>query len=210
MELEELTVKELQEKLIEMGMPEDDVTAFRTKAPLIATIRTLQAKEVVETQTPAEKAAEGVIKRVATIEERPNPAEDRQVNRRFIEKANVMKRKLLEMPTVRILIPTEPSEKRGEVIWVYTQTGERMNDDEWNALPIDQKMATHQERIEGDVESVQLNGYRYIIPKGKYTPVPLQVAEVISNSQQQTLDAGKDMSLERIDPKTGRPMNEVL
>jgi len=46
-DLELLTVKELQAKLVELGMPEDDVQAFRTKAPLIASIKTLGAKEAI-------------------------------------------------------------------------------------------------------------------------------------------------------------------
>lgn len=224
-DLETLTVKQLQEKLVELGMPEDDVAAFRTKAPLIASIRTLEAKDAVADvptakatdEKEAKEIAEG--KKVASIEERPNPAEDREVNRKHLEKATVMKKKLLQQPTISILIPLEPTEKAGVVQWAWNKAGKWKNinvkerlltDAEWNALSLEDKMQTMQVHISGDIASTQLNGYKYFIAKGRYTPVPHQIAEVISKSQQQTLDAGSNISLDRIDPRTGKPYNEIL
>ena len=185
-ELETLTVKELQAKLKELGMPEDDVMAFRTKAPLIAAIKTLQAKDAV-VQEPEE------VKKVASIEEKPNPAEDREVNKRWKNKAEAMKARLLAQEKVSILIPLEAGLQAGVVEWRTDKNGEQ-----------------YQVHISGAIESVQLNGYKYFIPKGKYVQVPRQIAEVISKAQQQTLEAGADISLDRIDPKTGRPFSEVL
>lgn len=187
-DLETLTVKELRAKLVELGMPEDDVEAFRTKAPLIASIHTLMAKDVVN-----EDKEEGEVKRVKTLEETPKPAEERKVNENWKNKAEAMKARLLAQPTVSILIPLEPAEKKGVVEWRTDKSGEK-----------------YQVHLDGAIESVQLNGYKYFIPKGVYTPVPQQIAEVISRSQQQTLDAGSEISLDRIDPKTGRPFNEIL
>lgn len=186
-DLETLTVKDLQKKLIELGMPEDDVATFKTRAPLIASIKTLMTREIVS----EEKLEEA--KKVASIEEKPNPVEDRQVNKQWKSKAERMRERLLAQEKVSILIPLDPAEKAGVVEWRTGKDGKPF-----------------QVHLSGSVESVQLNGYKYFIPKGIYTPVPRQVAEVISTSQQQTLSAGSNISLDRIDPKTGRPFSEVL
>jgi hypothetical protein len=202
MELEKMTIKKLQEKLIELGMPEEDVMAFKSKAPLIASIKTIEAKEVVK-EEPEE------VKKVASIDERPNPSEDREVNRRWRDKAEKMKHHLLTQEQVSILIPLDPSEKAGVVAWKWEKGGQ-LTDEEWDGLTIEEKMKTHQVHISGGIESVQLNGYKYFMPKGKYVRVPRQVAEVISRAQQQTLEAGQNISIDRIDPNTGRPMSEIL
>lgn len=186
MELETLTVKELQAKLVTLGMPEEDAIKLTTKASIIATIKTLQAKDAVKPE-PEE------VKKVASIEETPNPVEDRQVNKRWLTKAQAMKAHLEKQEKVSILIPLDPTEKAGVVEWRTDANGQK-----------------YQYHVGGAIETVQLNGYKYFIPKGVYTPVPRQIAEVIARSQQQTLQAGSDVSLNRIDPKTGRPFNEVL
>ncbi len=193
MDLELLTVKELQAKLVELGMPEDDVQAFKTKAPLIATIKTMMAKEVVEVIDKQVEAIEGEVKKVASIEEKPNPAEDREVNKRWKDKAQKMKTHLDKQEKVSILIPTEPGEKAGVV-----------------DIRTDKEGNEYQVHVSGAIETVQLNGYKVMIPKGRYTLVPRQIAEVISKSQQQTLEAGSDIILDRIDPKTNRPYSESL
>jgi len=172
-----LTVKELQARLIELGMPKEDAETFKTKAPMIASIRSLEAKEEV--------------KKVASIEEKPSPSEDREVNKRWKSKAAAMRDRLALQPKVSILIPLAPTEKQGQV--------EVRTDKEGNE---------YQVHVSGAVESVQLNGYKYFIPKGRYTPVPQQIAEVISKSQQQTLNAGNDIKLDRI--KDGRPVRDSL
>ena len=199
-DLETLTVKELQEKLVQLGMPQEDVDAFRTKAPLISSIRALEAKSAVaETwEMNATKKEDGTveyseIKKVASIEEKPNPAEDREVNKRWKNKAEAMKANLLSQEKVSILIPLDAGSQAGVVEWRVGKNGE-----------------SYQVHISGAIESVQLNGYKYFIPKGRYVQVPRQIAEVISRSQQQTLEAGADISLDRIDPNTGRPFSEVL
>lgn len=189
-DLELLPLKELQDKLVELGMPADDVSAFKTKAPVIASIKTLMARKAVVASQPVESTE---VKKVATIEEKVNPTEEKAVNRHWKDKATKMKYHLEKQETVNILIPLEPGEKPGVVEWRTGKDGE-----------------TYQVAVSGAVDSVQLNGCKWFVPKGKYTPVPRQVAEVISKSQQQTLDAGSDKRLDRTDPQTGRPMNEIM
>ncbi len=179
--LEELTLKELQQKLIELGMSEEDANAFRTKAAAIATVSTLESKKEVD---------DG---KVASLEDKTSPAEDREVNKNWKNKAEKMRDRLLSQRKVSILIPLEPTERAGVVEWRKDKDG---ND--------------FQVHVSGAVESVQLNGYKYFIPKGVYTEVPQQIAEVISKSQKQTLEAGSNMLLDRIDPNTGRPLKEIL
>jgi len=186
MDLETMTVKELQDRLVELGMDSEEAEAFKTKASIVSTIKLMESKDAVD-------SSEVEVKKVATLEERPNPSEDREVNKNWKNKAEAMKARLLAQPTVSILIPLEAAEKAGVVEWRTDKNGER-----------------YQYHVSGAIESVQLNGYKYFIPKGRYTPVPQQVAEVISKSQQQTLEAGSNISLDRIDERTGRPLNEVL
>ena len=204
-ELETLTIKELQTKLIESGMPEEDAVSFKTKASAIATLRTMAAKEAVLVD-PIEVAE---TKKVASIQEKPNPSEDRLVNKNWKNKAERMKANLLAQERVSILIPTDPQDRQGVVTW-KNERGGVIDDATFFALPLEEKMRCYQVHVSGSIESVQLNGYKYFIPKGVYTPVPRQIAEVISRSQQQTLDAGKEYLVDRIDPKTGRPMSDVL
>jgi hypothetical protein len=185
-ELETLTVKELQDKLVSLGMPQEDVEAFKTKAPLIASIKTMMAKDAV--REPEEE-----VKKVATIEEPINPSEEKKVNKEWKSKAERMKAQLEAQEQVSILVPLADGERAGVVEWKVDKDGQR-----------------YQNHISGAVESVQLNGYKYLIAKGVYTRVPRQIAEVISKAQSQTLEAGKNISLDRTDPNTGRPMADSL
>ena len=107
-ELEQLTVKELKSKLVELGIPEAEAAHFLTKGQIIATIKTLMAKKEVVTEHEE-------VKRVASLEEKPNPIEDREINKAWKDKAKRMKEHLEAQEKVNILIPTEPGEKPGVV-----------------------------------------------------------------------------------------------
>ena len=191
MDYENLSLKELQDKLVEFGMPQEDVSAFKSKAPIISTLKAMSAQQAVLSEEIEEEAEEEA--KVATLEERPNPNEERETNRRWKTKAEKMKAILLAQPQVSILVPLDAGERVGKVEWREDARGDKF-----------------QVHISGNIETVQLNGYRYFIPKGVYTPVPQAIAEVIAQSQQQTLNAGSNISLNRIDPVTGRPFNEIL
>jgi hypothetical protein len=191
MDYENLSLKQLQEKLIEFGMTQEDVKNFKSKAPMISTIRAMTAQQEVLSEEIEEEAEEEA--KVASIEDRPNPNEERETNKRWKTKAEEMKSLLLLQPKVSILVPLDAGERSGVVEWREDKFGEQ-----------------YQVHISGAIESVQLNGYKYFIAKGVYTPVPQQIAEVIAQAQQQTLSAGSSISLNRIDPNTGRPLNEIL
>lgn len=191
MDYENFTIKQLQDKLVEFGMPEEDVASFKTKAPIISTLKAMSAQQAVLSEEIEAEAEED--EKVATLEERPNPNEERMVNKRWKTKAEKMKELLLSQPHVSILVPLDSGERVGKVEW-----REGKNQDKY------------QVHLSGNIETVQINGYKYFIPKGVYTPVPQQIAEVIADSQQQTLSAGSSISLNRIDPNTGRPLNEIM
>jgi len=195
-ELETLNISELRERLVGLGMSEKETNTFMTKSSIISTIKILESRKVISTlenmkedgKLPAEE-----VKRVETIEEKIDPSEERKVNKNWKSKAETMKAHLETQEQVSILVPLSEGEKAGVVEWRVGKDGEK-----------------YQFHVSGAVESVQLNGYKYFIAKGVYTRVPRQVAEVISRSQQQTLEAGSNISLDRMDPKTGRPIAESL
>lgn len=200
MNLEELTVAELKAKAVELGMPEEDVESFRTKAPLIATINTLQAKDAVKEKEE--------VKKVASLEEKPDPSEEREVNKQWKNKAERMKAHLLSQEFVSLMIPLEVDEKVGVVEWCDPVGRQASKNDpiipfnEWFKLPLEKKMDTYQRQISGDVIMPQLNGYKYMIPKGVYTRVPMQIFEVVNEANMEQIKATQHMNLDRLDPQT--------
>jgi hypothetical protein len=205
-ELETLTVKELKVRLVELGMPEEDADKFRTKAPMISVINTMLAKDVVVEVKSDEKE----VKKVASIQERPSPVEEKEVNKSWKTKAERMKQRLFEQEFVSMVTQLESGEKIGEVEWVDAKTKETISDEGWYNLPIEAKMRTYQRHISGAVLVPQLNGFKYMIPKGRYTKVPMQIFEVVNAANMEALKAIQHKNLDRIDPKTGRPMKESL
>lgn len=179
--VEEKTVKQLQADVVELGMPAEDAAALTTKAGLKAVINTLKAS-----------AAQKVVEPVKTIEEKPNPGEDRRVNKEFLTKAETMRQKLEAQPKVRFFLPLVGSEKPGVIrdIMVHGRK--------------------EQVVVSGAVEVVQLNGFKTFIPKGRFVEIPQQVADVLSESMMATQQAGADLLIDRVDPKTGRQVGEQL
>ena len=96
--LEELTLTQLKEKALTLGIPEGELKNFTVKAALISTIRAMQKTEPVKTLEPTEST-------------QVREADDR----RWETKVERMKKFLDEQPTVRVLIPLDGDEKPGEV-----------------------------------------------------------------------------------------------
>ena len=199
--MEEQTLKELKEELVELGMPEEDADEFRTKSAAIATINALKTTKI-KAELPENDD------KVESIEEKPDPVEDRETNKAWKDKATRMKAKLLAQEFVSILVPLEPEEKIGEVVWVSQDTEEIIPLKDWLKLPHASKMRTYQKRLSGEIISPQLNGYRYFIPKGVYYQVPMQIFEVVNEANMEQLKATQYKNLERIDPKTGVPYKD--
>lgn len=182
--MEELTIKQLQDELVKLGLSEEEAQTYKTKAQIITTLKAM---------SKASESEEHEDEKVLSLEEKPNPSEEKRINKKWKTKAEAMKSNLFTQEEVSVLVPLDPGEKMGVVEWREDNKGDK-----------------YQVHISGDITSVQLNGYKYFIPKGVYTRVPKQVAEVISASQQQTLDAGKDFRIDRLDGNTGRPILDAL
>ena len=130
--------------------------------------------------------------KVITTTEKVDPKEERQDEKRWQTKADRMAENLESQEKVSIIIPLDPNEKPGVVNTV--------------------EVRGHKEYVyvSGGVWSKTFNGYRVIVPKGVYTEVPRQIAQNIADENNQTLMAGEQWKLDRIDPNTGRPVREQL
>lgn len=60
----------------------------------------------------------------------------------------------------------------------------------------------------GAAAELQINGYKLTVLKGIYVDIPEPFAEMVQESWNQTLKAGEDLLLDRVDPATGKPMRE--
>ena len=108
--LEDLSVKQLQEELVKLGVPSEDAKKFTTKAPLIATLKALNVK---------------AGQKVATLEPKADPKEEKQVEKKWQSKAERQRAYWGAQPKVRILVPLEGKEKQGIVKWVFNPKTER-------------------------------------------------------------------------------------
>jgi len=182
----EKTLIELKQELVSLGMPSEEADAFKTKGQIMSVINTMKAqKAVIEAKAPIEK--------VATLEDVETPSEKKAFEHIYISKATIMRDKLMAQQQVRFMIPCEAGEKAGVVEWRTDKNGQK-----------------YQFHVSGAIETVQLNGFKFIIPKGTFCDVPEQIAEVLSTSQQLTNSAGANISMDRIDDKTGRPMKDIM
>ncbi|MCR4306299.1 MAG: hypothetical protein NUV73_04425 [Candidatus Daviesbacteria bacterium] len=171
--MEEYTVRELQEQATKLGMV--DAGLLTTKKQLIAIINTLEAKQLVEKETPKVTQQPG-------LETAVNPAIDnkREDDRRYMSKAMRMKAHLDAQPKVQVFLALEGKEKKGELKKGIVNGKEHLT-------------------ITGAYETVILNGYRTVIPKGVPFSVPQQVAEILGQSQVATSEAGSQFLVDRSD-----------
>jgi hypothetical protein len=178
---EEMSIKELRQEAVKAGMPEADVEKLPSKGVIISVINTLKAA-----------GASKEVEKVPTIEEKPSPSEEKQTNQKWKSKAEIMRDKLENQPKVRFFLPLTGEEKPGIVREVMVNGRKE------------------QVVVGGAVEVVQLNGFKTFVPKGKFVDIPQQVADVLSESMMSTQQAGADLLIDRVDPKTGLPVRSQL
>ncbi len=179
----EKSVEQLRKELVGLGFDEKAAKGIISKDALNATIKALKVT----------KEAEGEEKKIdPQTTARLSPGEQRATARNWSSKRERMREHLRKQPTVRILISCEGKEKPGVIRKIMV-----MGQEEW-------------EQVSGAVKEVTLNGFKTLIPKGRYWDVPQQVAEIVAEGQQMTLEAGKSFDIERTDPKTGLPVADKL
>jgi predicted nucleic-acid-binding protein len=187
------TLKELKQDLIDNGMSPESVKAFIKREQAIEVLNILKEKKMIEKQVINPVKEE--VKKVASIEEAPNPSEEKAIEKSWRSKAQIMMDIWLTEPKVRTLIPSDPGKKPGNVEWRTDKFGMKV------------QVAT---TPEDTIESFQANGAKWLIPKGVYVEVPERVAKGLAERLQLTNEAGSNISLDRIDPTTGKVMSDIL
>lgn len=177
--LEELSLRDLQEKAVKEGLPAGDTEKFTAKAPLIATINALRAANA--------------SKRVATLEDKPNPQEEKRDQKIWLTKAERMRDKCEKEPKVMLMLPLESSKDKPGVIREQMVNGHLV-----------------QTYVSGGYETAIQNGYKYLVPRGVQVMVPQSVAQLLADSFNFTINAGKNLLVDRIDPETGKPVADRL
>lgn len=168
------------------------------KAELVANGMPAEDAELYVTKAQARAVlntlkAKEVVTKVDSLEDKESPTEKKVFERQYMSKKETMRLKLMAQPKVMFLIPLDKKEKPGEVVWETDKQGNQV-----------------QVHKSGAVDVVQLNGFKWIIPKGVMTEIPQQVAEELSKSMNIALSAGKSYSLDRIDPQTGKQISDIL
>ncbi len=171
--LPRLKLSDLRKIVVKLGMSKEDAKVFDTKKPLIATIKSLRAGQVVKVQKPGELKKEA---------------------EKYLSKKERIRAILIKQKSVRILIPCQGEEKPGKIEWMYNKATKRKE----------------QVHISGAYTPVQINGWKWLVPHGMYVDVPQQVADMVSDAQNMTAQAGKAHLIDRIDPKTGNSISDRL
>jgi hypothetical protein len=177
----EKTLKELKAEALALGIKNVDV--FVNKIQLITAIESVKE---LQSQLPTHQDRPIVL--------RLSKKEERKLDKKWIDKAEQMRKKLEGQPKVRILVPLEGKETQGVVRTTYNEKTRR----------------NEQKHISGAVQAVTLNGFMFLVPKGMYVEVPEQIAQVIQDKFNQTSEAGKDIAIDRIDPETGHKVSDQL
>lgn len=175
-----MTMKQLKEELVNLGMPADDVVKFNSKVQVIAAINAIKAAKVVN--------------KVDSLEEKIDIKEEKQVAKVYTTKAKRQYAYWDSEPKVSILVPLEGKEKQGVVREEYSQIEGRI-------------IQTH---VSGAIQPVTENGATFLVPKGVYVEVPRPVAKLIQDKYNQTAAAGSNILIDRIDPETGKKVADQL
>lgn len=181
------TMKELIEEAVGLGFPRETAETFKVKAQLIAVIGSLKSKPVSEDAKPVE--------RVKTIEETPNPKEEKRIEKQWRTKAEQMMSIWLSEPMVSLMIPSEPGVQPGIVEW---RTDKHGNKYQVALTP------------ENTIWSKSFNGAKWLVPRGVYVEVPRRIADAIRKEAEGFNNAGREWLTSRVHERTGKPVNEEI
>jgi len=180
----ERTLKVIQKELLDAGFPKDQVKGLQSKAVAQAVLDSM-TKNPVATAKPK-------LEKVATIEEKLNPKEEKLIEQQYNSRKDIMRAKLEAQPQVPIFIPKADDKPAGIVKKVLVRG------------------KTEYVKIGGETEEFINNGYVVIVPKGVQTTVPAQIFNQWAESVSATQRAGSEFSVDRIDPETGRRVGDRL
>ena len=161
-----------------LGVPNLDV--YNTKAQIINAINAFKAVRDGSVEVEPSPEVETEKKESEPTVAEPVADDPRLDEKKYQKKSDIMAAKLASQPKVRVLVPLEGTEKQGQV-----------------KIENDVRGLPRYSYLSGAVKSVQLNGYKIIIPKGVYVEVPQQVADLISKNQIQTVMAGDNFKIDR-------------
>lgn len=179
------TLKELIAEAVELGFPKEVAETFKAKSQVIAVIESLKSK-------PKEEAP---IEKVATIEETPDPKEERKIEKQWRNKAEQMMALWLAEPMVSLMVPSDPGKQPGVVEWRTDKHGNK-----------------YQVALTGEdtIWSKSFNGAKWLVPKGVYVEVPIRIAKAIQKETEGLNNAGRQWLTDRLDKRTGKMVNEVI
>lgn len=188
--MEEKTFIQLREEALALGMPKVDIDKFTSKATFVAyydLYKKLNQKADVAI-TNIDNLLDNEIKTENVIKE------DKNLEKYYKNKSEKMREYLETQPKVSILIPLESGETRGVV---KTEYSERTGREE-------------QVYVSGAVHPFIGNGYVYLVPKGVYVDLPKDLADLVKVRWSQGSEISDSLLINRIDPKTGRPVANQL
>ena len=193
--IEDMTLKELKEALVENGLDKATAKAFIAKAQATAVLNMLLEKKLNEKTSKEVIEAQAEVKKVDSIEELPNPTEERNINKSWKSKAEIMMNIWLTEPMKQMMVPAEPGRPAGKVEWRTDRNGKKY---QFALTP------------EDTIKTIQVNGAKWMVPKGTYVDVPTRVADKIARELEMTNNAGKKWLLDREDEKTGMSVRDSL
>ncbi len=179
-------LKDIHNDLLAAGFPKDQVKGLQSKAVAQAVLDSMK-----KNPAPAVQPA-GKIEKVESLEEKPNPKEDKLIEQQYTSRKDIMRAKLEAQTQVPIFIP-KPDDKPAGVVKKVLVRGK-----------------TEYVHVGGEVEVFTNNGYQVIVPKGVQTYVPLQIFNQWAEAVSATQKAGSEFSVDRIDPDTGRRVADRL
>lgn len=182
---EDRTLKVIQAELLAAGFPKDQVKGLQSKAVAQAVLDSM-------TKNPVSSVKPEKVEKVASIEEKPNPKEEKLIEQQYNSRKDIMRAKLEAQPQVPIFIPKADDKPAGIVKKVLVRG------------------KTEYVKVGGETEEFINNGYVVIVPKGVQTTVPAQIFNQWAESVSATQRAGSEFSIDRIDPETGRRVGDRL
>lgn len=187
------TLKDLRAEAVELGFPAEEAEKILAKSPMLAVLEVLRSKQ---SPTLAETPKE--VEKVATLEPKIDPVEEKRIEGRWKTKRQIMENLIMDQlkngKTGKILIPLSGKEKKGVVNWITNPKNGKQE----------------QVYVTGAVQPVTLNGFQYLVPKGVYVEAPERIVEEVERSFQQTTAAGQEFLVDRIDPETGKSVRDQL